>query len=133
MKIQRFNEFYTGPNAAVGFKRSEPKNIFSLDVIIKYDSWNEEIIQGILKKHNISYDDLSLKKEGEEGQRFKLNFLSYNEYEADSIITIILNELGEKEIGIDPRSVEVSPEIRKYITPDESSQRNIISGFKKNV
>jgi len=133
MKIKRFNKFYNGPNASAGFKRSEPTSNFSLDVVIKYDSWNEEIIQDILKKHNISYKDLYLKKDGKDGQRFKLNFLSYNEYEADSIITVILNELGEKQIGIDPRTVEVSPEIKKYIVPDEESKRNIVSGFKKNV
>lgn len=123
-------EFYVGPNATAGFKPSEPTDNFSLDVVIKYGSRNEEIIQDILKKHNISYNDLYLEREGEDGQRFKLNFLAYNEYEASSIINSILSELGENQVGVYVQSIEVSPEIKKYIVPDETSKRNVITGFK---
>ena len=134
--IEFLNEFYIGPNATAGFKTSEPTDNFTLDVTIKYDPWNEELIQGILKKHNISYNNMSLEKDdsgflGKKTQTLKLNFLAYNEYEAASIINSILMELGEKQVAIDPQSIEVSPEIKKYIVPDETAKRNVVTGFKR--
>ena len=73
----------------------------------------------ILKKYNISFNDMSLEKDGRKSQRLSLRFLAYNEYEAASIINSILMELGQKQIDINPQTIEVSPEIKKYIVPDE--------------
>lgn len=124
------NEFYIGPNATAGFKTSEPTDNFTLDVMMKHDPWNEELIQEILKKYNVTYTDLSLKGEGG-NQRLKLNFLAYNEYEAAAVINAILKELGDKQVNIDNSTINVSSEIKKYIVPDETAQRSIVTGFKK--
>lgn len=116
------NEFYTGKYASAGFKSGEPTNEYEFNVDIKYDTDNEDIIKkDILSKYNITYKNMSLERFGDT-QSLNLKFFSYSNYEAASIVTTILDELVEKEIPFDSRTIDV-PTLRK-------EDRTKVSGFK---
>jgi len=116
------NEFYTGKFASAGFKSGEPTNEYEFTVDIKYGTKNEEKIKkDILSKYNISYNDFSLERFGDT-QTLNLNFLSYNNWEASSIITTFLDELSEQEIPFDTRTIDV-PTLRR-------GDRTKVTGFK---
>jgi len=115
--IEFITEFktYTGPFSTVGFKTNEPTEKYTLNVDIKYDENNENIIKNILNKYNIPYDDLKLKRDEDlfrrsNVQKFKIDFLSYSGLEAQSIIVSMLQELEKSNIHIDTESIKISPE-----------------------
>jgi len=116
------NEWYTGPYAASGFKSSEPTEKFNLELDIKFESKNKEKIEEILKKYNIPYENLNIEKEGFKTQKVKLQFKSYNRYEANSILNTFIKELIDNQIMFDPQSIKGDSE-------EEKIEKNPI-GFK---
>jgi hypothetical protein len=116
------NEFYTGTYASAGFKTSEPTDEYEFTVDIEYDPKNEEIIKNnILSKYNIPYNDFSLKHVSN-AQELKIKIISYNKWEASSIISTLLDSLHKNDIAFDPRSIE-APTLR-------IGDRTKVSGFK---
>jgi len=106
---------YTGPFSSTGFKTGEPKEEFTLDLNLKYDENNEKVIKDILSKYNIHYSDLNLEHKNDflsrsNVQKFKLDFLTYSELEAQSIIVSILRGLEENKIYFEHESIKVNPE-----------------------
>lgn len=107
------NEWYLGPYSSVGFKVSEPSTKYNFNIDIKMDSNNEEIIKNILKKYNITYDNLNIediKSDDVDGHKVNLTFRSYNKYEASAILNSVIKELIKNEIPFDPTSVDVKEE-----------------------
>ena len=119
------NEFYVGPYKSAGFKNSEPSDKFNFNLTMKYKPENEELVKTILTKYNIPYDKINLEKSQiskpkkkrffskEEPkldiQKLDLTFLSYNEYEAGSIINTLLNDLHNNGVIFDPASIKIEP------------------------
>ena len=116
------NEFYTGKYSSAGFKINEPIDEYEFTVDIEYDPKNEEIIKNnILSKYNIPYNDFSLKHVSN-AQELKIKIISYNKWEASSIISTLLDSLHKNDIAFDPRSIE-APTLR-------IGDRTKVSGFK---
>lgn len=126
------NEFYVGPYKSAGFKNSEPSDKFNFNITMKYKPENEELVKNILAKYEIPYDKLNLEKTQIEKniptpkkkffsrkkdtpepkldiQKLDLTFLSYNEYEAGSIINTLLNDLHKSGVVFDPASIKIEP------------------------
>jgi len=106
------NEFYTGKYAAAGIKFSDPSDKYDFNINIKADPDNNNIIKDILLKFNIAYDGVEITPEENlelDGEKVNIKFLSYNKYEASSIINSIVNELIIKKIPIDIDSIKLEP------------------------
>jgi hypothetical protein len=114
-KFYNFLNEYTGPYRSAGFKLQKPEDRFKFNIFIKYGPKNEKIIKNILSKYDIYYDVLKLYKadtesgDSPDAQKLDLTFLSYNEYEAGSIISSILFELNKNSVAFDPTTIEVNP------------------------
>jgi hypothetical protein len=109
------NEFYTGKYASAGFKLSDPKDKYDFELNIKANPENDIIVKDILKKFNIAYDDVNIiPQENTEldGEKVKISFLTYNKYEAGSIVNSIVNEFIKKEIPIDINTIKLEPQVK---------------------
>lgn len=123
IKFDEFlNEFhsYSGPNATLGFKYSEPTNEYSLTLTTKYVENLEDIVKSILDKYNIPYKNIKIdigyskslfSKTRPILQVVKIDFLSYSGYEAYSIINYILSELSKNNIYYNPNNIIIHPDI----------------------
>lgn len=122
------NEYtaYSGPFGTTGFKYSEPSKKISMNVELKYETRNDDIVKDILNKYNIPYDNYRLKKPlyGGDIHTLSLRFLTYSDLEAVSIINTIITELQKNRIMFDPTTLEVEPNI-------EILKRKTIKGFGK--
>lgn len=128
------NEFhsYSGPNATLGFRYSEPTNEYSLSLTVKYVENLEDIVKNILSKYNIPYKDIKIdigyskslfSKTRPLTQSLKIVFLSYSGNEAYSIIDIFVKELYNSGIQFNQNSIIISPDILH--------RKKIITGYKK--
>jgi hypothetical protein len=105
-------EFYTGRYSAAGIKFSDPSDKFDFNINIEANPDNYRILREILLKYNIAYDDIKITPEEnlkDDGEKVNIKFLSYNKYEASSIIDSIISELIKKKIPIDIGTITLEP------------------------
>lgn len=128
--IINFDEFlkefhsYAGPNTTLGFRYSEPSNLFTLTFKVKYNEKTEDIIKTILDKYSIPYKDIKIDIEYLRAifniakkpyyQKIKIDFLSYSGNEAYSIIDTFFKELYKSGVSFNQKDAFISPDILQH-------------------
>ena len=101
-KIKLFEEF-----RAMGFQYSEPKDKFQIRFSLDDDGSEaplEDIIEDILKRYDIKYDDVDV-----DGWDVEIDIRVYKDEEIDSIMDKLLMSLVKNKIYPDRDSIEVEP------------------------